>query len=177
MALVKGNGNRIQALATQLLPAGVRNGLAGKNLTIVRQIEGQTWSFEDPAFTYRGISTSYNGGGDSLALHSSVIVPPLNWLMRTFPEAPLVVEKNEDSQWRVIDRHAMAERIRRPNPFYGGRVLWMATALDFSFGEAFWLKIRNEFGELKELWWIPRALITPKFFRTAAVNAEAWASV
>jgi hypothetical protein len=157
-ALVKGNGNRIQELMTKLLPAGVR--AAGKSLTISRSVEGATWSFEPPDFTYRGIGMN---GADTLALHSSVIVPPLNWLMRTFPEAPLVVEKSEDSQWRVMDRHALAEKIRQPNPFYGGRVLWMATIMDFSFGEAFWLKIRNPFGELKELWWIPRGLITPRW--------------
>jgi hypothetical protein len=44
-----------------------------------------------------------------------------------------------------------------PNPRYGGRVLWMATAMDFCFGEAFWLKIRDGNGKVVELWWVPRA--------------------
>jgi hypothetical protein len=28
--------------------------------------------------------------------------------------------------------------------------------MDFCFGEAFWLKVRNGKGEVVELWWIPR---------------------
>jgi phage portal protein BeeE len=33
--------------------------------------------------------------------------------------------------------------------------------MDFCFGEAFWLKVKNGMGELLELWWIPRGMITP----------------
>lgn len=94
-------------------------------------------------------------------LKSSVVVAALNWVMRAFPEASAVVERREDEQWRQVLDHKLTALLRKPNEFYGGRVLWMATAMDFCFGEAFWLKIRNGNGEVVELWWVPRALIRP----------------
>jgi hypothetical protein len=83
--------------------------------------------------------------------------------MKAFPEAPVVVERLKDEQWRVVPDHALTKLLRTPNPFYGGRVLWMATIMDFCFGEAFWLKVRNGEGTVVELWWVPRALITPRW--------------
>jgi hypothetical protein len=41
--------------------------------------------------------------GDGLG--SSVLMAPLNWIMRTFPEAPAVVEKrNRQKQWEKRSR-------------------------------------------------------------------------
>lgn len=94
-------------------------------------------------------------------LGSSVLVALLSWLMRTFPEAPAVVERREEEQWRVQFAHPMAHLIARPNPYYTGRVLWMATVMEFAFGNAYWLKVRNALGKVVELWWIPSALIKP----------------
>ena len=72
----------------------------------------------------------------------------LTWLMRTFPEAPAVVEKRLEEQWRPQFGHDMAKLIANPNPYYTGRELWMATVLDFAFGNAYWLKVRRTDGEL-----------------------------
>jgi len=102
---------------------------------------------------------------------SSVLAAPLNWLMRTFPEAPPMVEllKRDDSgdepkeEWEEVKQHSLTELLRRPNPFYGGRILWMATVLDFAFGEAFWLKVRNESGKVVQIWWVPRSTMEPKW--------------
>jgi phage portal protein BeeE len=94
-------------------------------------------------------------------LYSSVITSALAWVMRTFPEAPCVVQRSVDERWENIAGHEMTRLLRKPNKRYGGRVLWMATAMDFCYGEAFWLKIRNGAGAVVELWWVPRALITP----------------
>jgi hypothetical protein len=96
-------------------------------------------------------------------LDSSVVSAALCWIMRTFPEAPAVVQRLQDEQWRTIRRRtAMGDLLARPNRFYDGRILWMATCLDFAFGEAFWLKIRNVIGEVIEHWWMPRGLVTPR---------------
>jgi HK97 family phage portal protein len=94
-------------------------------------------------------------------MHSSVVTSALCWIMRTFPEAPLVVQRSVEERWETVAQHDMAKLIRRPNKQYGGRVLWMSTVMDFCFGEAYWLKIRNGEGKVVELWWAPRALITP----------------
>jgi len=95
-------------------------------------------------------------------MRSSVVTSALCWVMRTFPEAPLVVQRNAEQRWETQHGHALARLIRRPNPFYGGRVLWMCTVLDFCFGEAYWLKVRNGGNGLAELYWAPRGTITPK---------------
>lgn len=94
-------------------------------------------------------------------MHSSVVTSALCWMMRTFPEAPVVVQRLKEEKWEVQPQHDMALLLEQPNKYYSGIVLWQATIMDFCFGEAFWLKIRNGKKELVELWWVPRALITP----------------
>lgn len=99
--------------------------------------------------------------GDGLG--SSVLAAPLNFLMRTFPEAPPIVEKYRGEEWKPVPDHPLIDLLRRPNPFYNGRTLWMCTVLDLSFGEAYWLKIRNAQRKVIQLWWVPRATMTPKW--------------
>lgn len=99
--------------------------------------------------------------GDGMG--SSVLMACLNWLMRTFPEAPPIVEKFRADEWKQRPDHDLVKLLRRPNPFYSGRTLWMATVLDFAFGNAYWLKIRNDDGKVIQLWWVPRATMTPKW--------------
>ena len=94
-------------------------------------------------------------------MYSSVITSALSWMMRTFPEAPVVVQRSKEDRWESIAQHKLSALLRRPNPEYGGRVLWMATIMDFCFGEAFWLKVRNGNGEVMELYWVPRQKMTP----------------
>ncbi len=100
--------------------------------------------------------------GDGLG--SSVLMPPLNWIMRNVSQAPPVVERLRKDEWSEVREHALTELLREPNPFYGGRELWMATALEFAFGgNVYWLKIRNAAGAVVQLWWIPSAMILPKW--------------
>jgi HK97 family phage portal protein len=95
-------------------------------------------------------------------MRSSVVTSALCWMMRTFPEAPLVTQKIVEEKWETVPRHGMTELLRRPNPEYNSVVLWQATIADFCFGEAYWLKVRNGFGDVVELWWVPRSIITPR---------------
>lgn len=100
--------------------------------------------------------------GDGLG--SSVLAAPLNWLMRNFPQAPPIVEQFRDNEWTPVPDHALIDLLREPNPFYGGRELWMATVLEFAFGgNAYWLKLRNSAQEVVQLWWLPSATITPRW--------------
>lgn len=95
---------------------------------------------------------------------SSTVMAPLLWIARTFPEAPLMVWRVlEDGQEEEERKHELLRLLRRPNKFYTGRVLWMATMLDyFADGNAYWLKIRSETGQVTELWWTPTWTITPE---------------
>jgi phage portal protein BeeE len=134
-----------------------RNAVARKPKGAV--LRGVTWDFTPASSVPVWETARSNADG----LKSSVITSALCWVMKAFPEAPVVVEKFEDEQWKVTHKHALTKLLRTPNPFYGGRVLWMATAMDFCFGEAFWLKVRNGADEVVELWWVPRALMVPRW--------------
>lgn len=99
--------------------------------------------------------------GDGLS--SSVLTPPLNWIARNFPMAPPVVEQSVAGEWRRVPTHPVLELLRSPNPYYSGRELWMATALEFCFGNAYWLKVRDGDGTVRELWWLPSSTIRPRW--------------
>lgn len=98
-------------------------------------------------------------------LKSSVLMAPLAWLMRTFPEAPLLLEarNKEGRRWEPVEDSDLLDLLDKPNPFYSGESLLMVTALDLEFGEAFWLKVRNATGNVVQLWWVPRQLIEPRY--------------
>jgi HK97 family phage portal protein len=100
-------------------------------------------------------------------LHSNVLMSPVMWVMRAFTEAQLVAQKRrEDSGggiiWeRAID-HGIEVLVDRPNAFYDGDALWKGTALSWVInGNAYWRKIRNSFGEVIQLWYVPHWLIKP----------------
>lgn len=100
--------------------------------------------------------------GDGLG--SSVVAPPLNWIARNFSQAPPLVERLRKDEWGAVREHPLTDLLSTPNPFYGGRELWMATAVEFSFGgNAYWLKIRNATGDVVQLWWVPSAMMTPRW--------------
>ena len=94
--------------------------------------------------------------GDGLS--SSVIMGVVLWIMRNFPEAPVMLERDDEPEYI----HPMLDLIRRPNPFYSGVVMTMATVLSFSTsGNAYWIKIRDSQLRVKELWWIPHWMMKP----------------
>ncbi len=95
---------------------------------------------------------------------SSTVMAPLLWVARTFPEAPPALwrELPGGQEERVRD-HPMLRLLQRPNDFFTGPVMWMATMIDWlADGNAYWLKVRDRFGIVRELWWTPTSLIEPK---------------
>lgn len=96
--------------------------------------------------------------GDRMS--SSVIMAPLLWMARNFPEAPVRVL---DADGAPVDGHPMTRFLRRPNQFYSGIILWMATLLSWVVdGNAYWLKIKNGAGGVVELWYVPHWMIEPE---------------
>ena len=99
--------------------------------------------------------------GDGLG--SSVIMAPVQWIARSFPEAPLtILQLGTDGDEEVLEDHPLLELVRRPNPYYSGHALWMATITSWLLaGNAYWLKIRDRRRAVSELWYVPHDLITP----------------
>lgn len=95
--------------------------------------------------------------------HASTVMAPLLWVMRTFPEAPPAVWKLlDDGQEERDAKHDMVRLLERPNPYYTGADLWMATMLDWhAAGNAYWIKVRDRGDRVRELWWAPASTITP----------------
>ena len=102
---------------------------------------------------------------DVNAIRNSAVVACVNWLARSFPEAPLVVTRSDSSGGRSIEPdHELARLLARPNPFYSGPVMLMAIIVDYvTAGNAYWVKIRSQSGRVVELWWVPQSLIEPRW--------------
>lgn len=93
---------------------------------------------------------------------SSVVMAPVKFIQRVFPEAPLRIRRRLELD-SVIDDHAMVRLIAKPTSFYSGNALWRATIACYILdGNAYWLKIRNNLLGVVELWWIPPWLMEPK---------------
>jgi HK97 family phage portal protein len=95
---------------------------------------------------------------------SSTVAAVLNWVARTFPEAPPALwHELDNGQEQQIRQHDMLKLLRKPNEYYSGLVLWMATVIDWMVdGNAYWLKVRDNGGRVVELWWVPHWMICPK---------------
>jgi HK97 family phage portal protein len=111
--------------------------------------------------------------GDGLG--SSVLMSPIKWIQRTFPEARLeVVRLGENSDDQAIVGHEIPNLVRRPNPFYTGTALWAGTIFStIVSGDGYWLKIRknrgqtpwyqNVVGEIEEFWYAPHWILEPQW--------------
>ena len=97
-------------------------------------------------------------------LLSSVVMPVVQFISRAFPEAPLVVRELRQDEAELVDKHPLVALVNRPNAYYPGTVLWMATILDWAwFGESYWRILQNRGGQPAELWWLPPWSIEPKW--------------
>lgn len=97
-------------------------------------------------------------------LDSSVVMAPVMWLQRALPEATLAMrERMAGGVVEDLEEHEMLELIRNPNPFYGDIALWNGTVADYTmFGNAYWLKVRDTSGRVRELWYVPQFMMEPK---------------
>lgn len=96
---------------------------------------------------------------------NSIVAGCIQFIMRTFPEAPPAVWKTDAEGIRQRDQASdLVNLMRRPNPFYSGVHLWMATLTSwFIDGNAYWLKIRSPLGKVVQLWYIPHWLVDPQW--------------
>jgi HK97 family phage portal protein len=91
---------------------------------------------------------------------------PVNWVIRNFTEAELRMERKDAGRWSWLEDHELVALIDTPNPFYSGDLLWKATLVSYILdGNAYWLKIRNVFGKVVELWYLPHFLVEPAWPR------------
>lgn len=95
---------------------------------------------------------------------NAIVQAVIQWECRAFPEAPIRVMRQVDDEKEAVVNHPMVRLLQRPNPYYSGVLLWMATLADWmATGNAYWLKARSAPGRTVELWWVPSNLIEPDF--------------
>ena len=89
---------------------------------------------------------------------SSVVMAPLFWIARTFPQAILRLKREGDAV-----EHSVMELLNKPNGFYSLSDLWTATIFSYVLsGNAYWLIVRNPSTlRPEQLWYIPHWLIEP----------------
>jgi HK97 family phage portal protein len=96
---------------------------------------------------------------------SSLIMAAVNWLGTTLPEAPVeVLERKSNKVWETIDDHPMVDLVDRPNPYHSGELLWKAWSLSWLIdGNAYFIKVRNNAGEVIQLWYEPHFTIRARW--------------
>lgn len=133
------------------------------SLTAVSFSRSTFWSFNE-----RG-STSLAGGidyreraGDGRS--NAIVVAGLDLLGNTFAQSPPQVKQLVSDQQNVVTDHDMTRLLLRPNPYYGGELLWKATIIDYIItGNAYWLKVRSGADGVAQLYWVPSTLIHPEW--------------
>jgi HK97 family phage portal protein len=89
---------------------------------------------------------------------------PVGWICRNFTEAEPAVERKTAGLWKKVEDHPVAALIDAPNPFYDGDTLLKGTLVSYNLdGNAYWLKVRNMFGEVVQLWYLPHFSVTPRY--------------
>jgi HK97 family phage portal protein len=99
---------------------------------------------------------------------NSIVVAVVGWIARNFPEAPVRVARilpkdvHEYVSRGPTGPGFMLRLLERPNAWFSGVLLWMATITDlYCTGNAYWVKVRNASGRVVELWWVPKAQMRP----------------
>lgn len=124
----------------------------------------QSWQWATSTFTERWQNYRVGQG-----LSSSVVVAPLQWMQRNFPEAPLRIRQKSGKDLNDVEPSesgpgALLRLWDDPNDYYTGIALSKALLADYkTTGNAFVLKIRNGSGRWIQSWWAPSFMMTPRW--------------
>jgi len=133
-----------------------------------RNTEAKADNFTPVDIIHRGpLRTGYPYARDiSQGLGSNVIMSPMNWVMRNFTEAEPRAQSLNGGVWKFLPDHDLSLLLENPNPFYDGDTMWKATVLSHWLdGNSYWWKVRNRFGDVIQLWYLPHFLVEPKWPR------------
>lgn len=98
------------------------------------------------------------------ALHlNSIVLACIKWQCRTFPEAPLMVQRRAGGgPWQEVPGHPLTRLLAAPNPWWDGTLLWSATLLSLATqGNAYWHKVRSATGLPARLDHLPAGQVRP----------------
>jgi HK97 family phage portal protein len=131
-----------------------------KALASITFTRSQTWTFGSSGTTSSGGTIDYTErAGDGRG--NAIVFSALDLLSTTFAQSPLQIKQIVGDQQNVVSNHELIRRMAKPNDYYSGKLLWKATIIDYSFGNAYWLKVRSGAGKPVQFFWVPSGLITP----------------
>jgi HK97 family phage portal protein len=96
---------------------------------------------------------------------SSIVAAVLLWVARTFPEAPPMLSTpiEQSTEFEAVQDHPLLRLLQRPNDYYSGSILWMATTIDWmANGDAYWIILPSPSGRPAEIWYAPSWTIEPR---------------
>jgi HK97 family phage portal protein len=119
----------------------------------------QLWTGAYPGSTY-DYRAAVGRIGENSTVQSCVA-----WMQRAATEAPIqVVKEQADGEENKVPKHPLTALLRKPNPFHTGRQLWQQTYSDWMVtGNAYWMKVRNDAGEVIRIEHIPEHRIRPQW--------------
>jgi HK97 family phage portal protein len=131
---------------------------------VFRRYPWRMWRFGATRLDYAALVGDGTG--------SSTVMAVVQWIARTFPEAPVALWRVQgDGQEERDAKHDLLGLLKWPNQYYTGATLWQATLIDWiTNGEAYWLKIRDRTGRPIELWFTPSATIQPQGDETTFIG-------
>lgn len=96
--------------------------------------------------------------------NSTLVMAGTRWVATNLSSARLQVVEVDDDQKEIEIPHRLVDLIRRPNPYYSGRVLLKGIAYSWlTYATAYILIHRNRFGQPVELWYEPHYTIRPRW--------------
>jgi phage portal protein BeeE len=144
-----------------------RAGLAVKALTGGFPRGMSYWSQILPNSSFR------YGVGNESGMGSALIIGIIGWTARNFVQAPIRLQSKkivggkvelDDVEPGDTGPGAFLSLLERPNPHYDGRLMQKAIVGDYETrGTAWVLKQRNGSDRVVALWWIPFALLEPRW--------------
>jgi HK97 family phage portal protein len=136
----------------------------GRAFSAFKAASGITFATQRVWFGLSMGRTRYNYQAEVVPDTSSILMACVEWICRTFPEAPVrVCRVNADGEDEEIADHPLKLLLDTPNPYYPGEVLWSATLADRTLtGNAYWLKVRSAAARTVELYWVPSWSMEPK---------------
>ncbi len=115
--------------------------------------------------------TRFNYEREVNGYQSSIIMACVGWIQRTFPEAPVMVQKRgPDDEWVSVPDSPVLSLLDNPNPYYDGLLLQSALIADLAIsGNAYLMKVRSGASRPVQLWWTPSTLLEPKWPQDGSV--------
>ncbi len=132
------------------------NSLVVKTLTEIKHTGQMPFFFRSSRPTVTKMQREVGTG-----LNANVIMAPIGWMQRNATEADPAIRQRKDDE--PVETHPLLDLLDKPNPFYSGAHLTVATIFSFATaGNAYWLIKSSIGGKPQELWYTPHWLIEPK---------------